>query len=95
MHSKCPEFEVPSSKLEWFWETEATGQSTAGEQLVPPKWSYAIALSNVNPQPPTAQLAANATELNITSLVSPEVYLEQWNVLAAVQQEGAVENTYG
>ncbi len=95
IHAQCAEFDVPNSKLEWFWETEATGQSTAGEQLVPPKWSYAMALANVNPQPPTNHLAATATELNVTSLVSPDVYLEQWNVLTAVQEEGTTENAYG
>ncbi len=95
MHSMCAEFAVPNSKLEWFWETEATGQSTAGAQLVPPKWSYAIALANVSPQPPAHQLKADATTLNATSLVSPDVYITQWNVLTAVQEEGAKENAYG
>ncbi|KAF2098869.1 hypothetical protein NA57DRAFT_76105 [Rhizodiscina lignyota] len=94
MHTKCAEFDVPNSKLEWFWETEATGQSTAGQVLVTPKWSYSEALANV-PQSPTKQLSASDTWLNVTSLVSPDVYLEQWNVLTGVQRETTVENSYG
>lgn len=95
MNTTCSEFDIPTSKLEWFWETEATGQSTAGQVLVPPKWSYAIALSNVNPKPPANQLAANDTYLNVTSVVSPTVYEEQWNVLTALQREGKTENGLG
>ena len=94
MQTKCAEFDIKASKLETFWEQEATGQSPAGVKTVPAKWSSAEALANVA-SPPTTQLSANATELNATSLVNPDVYLEQWNVLTSVQQETTRENAYG
>ncbi|KAE8454198.1 hypothetical protein EG329_005123 [Mollisiaceae sp. DMI_Dod_QoI] len=94
MHTKCAEFDVPNSKLEYFWEQEATGQSTAGVKIVPPKWSYAEALETLT-QPPTKQLTAADTDLNTTSLVAPDVYQQQWNVLTSVQRETKTENGYG
>ncbi|KAF2452346.1 ferric reductase like transmembrane component-domain-containing protein [Lineolata rhizophorae] len=94
MHTKCAAFGIPNSKLEYFWETQATGQSSAGVETVPAKWSYAEALAHVT-EPPTIQLTATDTDLNTTSLVSPAVYLSQWNVLTSVQTETARENGYG
>ncbi|OCL07257.1 hypothetical protein AOQ84DRAFT_377858 [Glonium stellatum] len=94
MHTKCAKFNILNSKLEYFWEQEATGQSTAGVKIVPPKWSYAEALANVT-TPPTKQLVANDTDLNTTSLVAPDVYQAQWNVLTSVQRETTIENSYG
>lgn len=94
MNTKCAEYDVPESKLEYFWETEATGQSQAGQKGVRPIWSYAGTLANVT-SPPTVQLAADAKSLNTTSLVSPEVYQEQWNVLTSVQTETTTENAFG
>ncbi|KAJ9192847.1 hypothetical protein DTO164E3_7993 [Paecilomyces variotii] len=94
MHTKCSEYNVKNSKLEYFWETESTGQSDAGETGVPPKWSYTEALANIT-SPPTIQLTPEDTWLNDTSLVSPLVYEEQWNVLTSVQRETAQENAYG
>ena len=94
MHTKCAEFNVPNSKLESFWEQEATGQSTAGVSTVPAKWSFAEALANV-PGPPLYQLTVDDLDLNTTSLVPSETYLMQWNVLTSVQRETTVENGYG
>jgi hypothetical protein len=94
MHVKCAEFDVLNSKLELFWEQQATGQGNAGVKSDPPKWSYTEALANVT-TPPTAQLNATSIYLNITSLVSPSVYLAQWNILTNTQRETANENTYG
>ena len=94
MHAKCGEYNIKNSKLELFWETQATGQSSAGEIGVPPKWSYSDALANV-PSPPTVQLTPTDTSLNDTSLVPPLIYRKQWNVLTAVQRETVTENTYG
>ncbi|KIH93713.1 ferric reductase transmembrane component 4 [Sporothrix brasiliensis 5110] len=94
--------DIPASKLEWFWETEATGQIAAGAPTVTPKWTYAQALveaqavvSNASASGGLPALAANATWLNTTSLVSPAVYRAQWNVLVAVQEETSKENRYG
>ncbi|KAL6718738.1 hypothetical protein ACLMJK_002972 [Lecanora helva] len=94
MHIQCAESNISLSKFEAFWENQATGQSNAGQIGVPPKWSYAEALANV-PSPPTIQLSPEATSLNDTSLVSPRVYQQQWNVLTSVQRETVLENTYG
>ena len=94
MYVKCKDSHVPASKLGWFWETEATGQSTAGQVLIGPKWTYAEALAQIQ-SPPTIELDANAEQLNVTSLVSEEVYQKQWNVLVAVNEETAKENLFG
>ena len=94
MHTKCAEFGVPNSKLESFWEQEATGQSTAGVKTVPAKWSFAEALANV-PRSPIKQLSVDDADLNTTSLVPPDMYRMQWNVLTSVQRETTVENGYG
>ena len=94
MHTRCAEYNVAASKLEHFWETESTGQSDAGETSVPAKWSYSEALANI-PIPPTNQLTPTDKWLNETSLVSPLIYQEQWNILTAVQRETTLENTYG
>ncbi|KAJ6257546.1 Ferric/cupric reductase transmembrane component [Drechslerella dactyloides] len=94
MHTKCAAYDVPKSKLEWFWETEATGQTKAGAVTVPAKWSYAEALAHVV-EPVTVQLKAGDMDLNATSIVSPDVYLRQWNVLTSIQRETTIENAYG
>lgn len=94
MHIKCSEYNITNSKLEYFWETETTGQSNAGEIGVPPKWSYSEALANIA-SPPTNQLTPTDTWLNETSIVSALVYQEQWNVLTSVQRETVHENAYG
>lgn len=93
MHLRCPN-SVLESKREEFWETQATGQSSAGVKTVPAKWSYAEALA-ASPRAPTKQLSANATELNEVALVNPEVWQSQWNVLSEVQRQGTVGNAYG
>ncbi|KAI0472640.1 ferric reductase like transmembrane component-domain-containing protein [Xylariaceae sp. FL0804] len=101
MHARCgaddDDGNVPpaASRLELFWETQATGQSSAGVATVPAKWSYAETLARVVARPPAVQLTAEDTELNETSLVPPETYRMQWNVLTGVQREATLENTYG
>jgi hypothetical protein len=79
MHTKCAEFNVPISKLEYF-------------QTVSPTWSYTEVLANIT-QPLTVQLSADTTVLN--TIVSPYVYQQQWNVLTSVQRETTLENAYG
>lgn len=95
MHEKCAEFNNTAAELEYFWETEATGQSNAGQTGVAPKWTYSESLANASASPPTTVLAVNATSLNSTSLVNPLVYLKQWNILTSVQRETAQENVFG
>lgn len=94
MQDKCAQENVANSKLEYFWETQSTGQSNAGEIGNPPKWSYSDTLRTIS-KPPTIQLTPQDTWLNDTSLVPPLVYQEQWNVLTSVQRETAQENAYG
>jgi hypothetical protein len=95
MHEKCSvELSIPNSKLEAFWESDATGQQSAGVKTVKPKWSYAEALAQVEGKP-TVQLTRANTDLNVTSLVSPDVYKAQYNVLYSIQREITVENGYG
>lgn len=87
--TKCAEHNVPVSTLQRFWE-----QFVTGSNKVPAKWSYPIALSNVDPQPPTYHLGGADMDLNVTSVVSPDAYLKQWNVLGMVAREGVVESKY-
>lgn len=94
MHTKCADRNVLNSKLEYFWENQATGQSNAGQIGVPAKWSYSEALANI-PSPPTIEITPEDMVLNDTSLVSPLVYQEQWNILTGVQRETVQENAYG
>lgn len=94
MHEKCSTIGIPNSKLERFWETDATGQQSAGVKTVKPKWSYAEALAQVEDKP-TVQLTRADTDLNTTALVSPDVYLAQYNILYSIQREITVENGYG
>jgi hypothetical protein len=95
MHEKCSvELNIPNSKLEAFWESDATGQQSAGVKTVEPKWSYAEALAQVDGKP-ELQLAKSDMNLNATALVSPETYEAQYNVLYSIQREVTVENGYG
>jgi len=89
MSDKCAKDEVPISKLQQFWEQFVTGSSK-----VAPKWPYSVALANVSPRPPMYQLGPDDTDLNHTSLVSPNAYLAQWNVLGGVAREGLVESNF-
>jgi hypothetical protein len=95
MHDMCStELNIANSKLEAFWESDATGQQSAGVKTVKPKWSYAEALAQVEGKP-TVQLTRADKDLNATSLVSPDVYKAQYNVLYSIQREVTVENGYG
>jgi hypothetical protein len=95
MHEECSvRLHIPNSKLEKFWESDTTGQQSAGVRTVEPKWSYAEALAEVHGKP-TVQLTKNDMSLNATALVSPEVYAAQYNVLYSIQREVTVENGYG
>ena len=76
MHTRCAEYNIANSKLEYLWETKSTGQSDAGEIGVPAKWSYSEALTNIA-SPPMIQLTPTDEWLNDTSLVSPLVYQKQ------------------
>ncbi|KAG7285983.1 hypothetical protein NEMBOFW57_008279 [Staphylotrichum longicolle] len=86
--TKCAEFNIPASTLQAFWEKSVTGSSK-----VAAKWTYPVALAQVEP-PPTYQLNGSEPLLNVTSLVSPDTYLRQWNVLGMVAREGVVESKY-
>jgi hypothetical protein len=95
MHDKCSvDLEIPNSTLEKFWESDATGQQSAGVKTVKPKWSYAEALAEVQGKP-TVQLTSKDMDLNSTALVAPDVYKAQYNVLFSIQREVTVENGYG
>jgi hypothetical protein len=95
MHEKCSvELSIPNSKLEAFWESDATGQKSAGVKTVKPKWSYAEALAGVKERP-KIQLTKEDMHLNATALVAPNVYQAQFNVLFSIQREVTVENGYG
>jgi hypothetical protein len=89
MSVKCPEQDVPVWKMEIFWAEQVTGHPD-----LPPKWSYGEALHRANPSPPTYQMTNNDTMLKFTSLVNPDVYLAQWNVLSAVYRETILENLW-
>lgn len=92
MSTRCAEQGgVPDSLIQSYWEYWVT--SSQGK--VPPKWSYAEALAQVDPQPPAYQLLPTDDMLNVTSLVAPSVYLAQWNVLGAVNWESELESRYG
>ena len=87
-NTKCAEFNIPVSKLQFYWEKFVTGSSK-----VPAKWTYPIALSKVT-SPPTHVLNSSDTDLTVTSIVSPDMYLKQWNVLGMVARENVVESKY-
>lgn len=86
--TKCAEFNIPASTLQAFWEKSVTGSSK-----VVAKWTYPVALAQVE-SPPTYQLNGSEPLLNVTSLVSSDTYLRQWNVLGMVAREGVVESKY-
>jgi hypothetical protein len=95
MREKCSvELGIPNSKLEAFWESDATGQQSAGVKTVKPKWSYAESLAEVKGMP-TVQLTGKDMNLNTTALVAPDVYQAQYNVLFSIQREITIENGYG
>ncbi|KAK0627938.1 hypothetical protein B0T14DRAFT_563702 [Immersiella caudata] len=88
--TKCAaESNIPVSTLQLFWEKFVTGTSK-----VSAKWSYETALANVSPKPPTYQLGDADTGLNVTSIVPPDTYLAQWNVLGMVARENYVESKF-
>lgn len=93
-HDKCAGGADSPLVMEYFWDEQATGQKSAGQRSVPAKWTYAEALAHVSTAP-TFQLLPTDTMLNQTSLVPPETYLSQLNVLSGVQGEGVRENGYG
>jgi len=87
LKSKCPDESI--AKLEGYWQ-----QSVTGTKLVPPKWSYTIALDKVDPKPPTYQLTFNDTKLNRTSLVVENSYLASWNGMTSLYHEEVTESTF-
>lgn len=94
MKTRCYGLDIPASKFESFWELDATGQTSAGVEVVPAKWSYAESLAQID-SPPTFQLSATDVSLNQTSLVNDHVYTMQWNILTSVQEETTRENAMG
>jgi hypothetical protein len=93
MSVKCDR-DIPQSKLETFWENEATGQKSAGIATVPAKWSYGDALAHVNGTP-SVQLIATDTMLNTTSFVAESTYKAQYNVLYVTMNSGTTLAHYG
>ncbi|CEI67977.1 hypothetical protein FVEN_g7750 [Fusarium venenatum] len=85
---KCADQHV--SKLEAYWEEWVTG-----DKDVVPKWTYSEALAEVDPRPPSYHIADTDMSLNETSVVNPDIYLKQWNVLGHVRHEIFLESTYG
>lgn len=93
-HTKCASVEPSASLMEYWWYMQITGQRSAGVVAVPAKWTYAEALAQVT-TPPTTQLDAMDTSLNVTSLAPPSVYEAQYNVLYSTTRESTVENGFG
>ena len=91
MYTKCEQEGVKVSKIEYLWEREITGPPFNN---VPPKWSYSVALTHVDPQPPRRQVNSSDTDLNVTSIVNPSTYQRQWNTLGAVNNESLLESQY-
>ncbi|KAK0701275.1 ferric reductase-like transmembrane component [Lasiosphaeris hirsuta] len=89
MSTKCAGQDIALSRMEHWWEQTVTGSRTLAA-----KWSYSAALLNVDPSPPTYQLGAADTALNVTSIVEPNTYLKQWNVLGGVRDETIIESAY-
>ena len=77
------------SVIQDYWEKHVTGSAQ-----VPAKWSYFEALGEVDPKPPRYQLSNVDMQLNEPSLVDPDVFLRQWNVLGAVYHEMVMESRY-
>jgi hypothetical protein len=93
-HVYCKDFNPAASPLEYWWDIQIAGQKVAGLHAVPAKWTYAQALAELT-GPPTFRLSASDTRLNETSLVPPEVWQAQYNVLYSTQREGTITNIYG
>ncbi|KAL6912475.1 hypothetical protein FSST1_010235 [Fusarium sambucinum] len=79
-----------ASKLEAYWEGWVTGSKD-----VVPKWTYSEALAEIDTRPPSYHIADTDMSLNETSVVNPNTYLKQWNVLGHVKREITLESTYG
>ncbi|CRJ80306.1 hypothetical protein BN1708_000211 [Verticillium longisporum] len=86
--SKCAEFNVPVSKLQKFWEEEATGEPTA-----PPKWSYPAALQSIQEAP--TKILTMHDSLNLTALTSEEDWDMQFKILSYFEREEVIHARYG
>ncbi|EGY16424.1 ferric reductase transmembrane component 3 [Verticillium dahliae VdLs.17] len=86
--SKCAEFNVPVSKLQKFWEEEATGEPTA-----PPKWSYPAALQSIQEAP--TKILTMHDSLNLTVLTSEEDWDVQFKILSYFEREEVIHARYG
>ncbi|KAM0330785.1 hypothetical protein ACHAQA_003739 [Verticillium albo-atrum] len=88
LDTKCAEYNVPISTLQRFWEEQATG-----DPAVTPKWSYPVALQNVD-DAPTKVLTMHDT-LNFTALASEEDWNVQYKTLSYFEREEVVHARYG
>ncbi|RBQ82679.1 hypothetical protein VDGD_07588 [Verticillium dahliae] len=86
--SKCAEFNVPVSKLQKFWEEEATGEPTA-----PPEWSYPAALQSIQEAP--TKILTMHDSLNLTALTSEEDWDVQFKILSYFEREEVIHARYG
>ncbi|RXG42016.1 hypothetical protein VDGE_07588 [Verticillium dahliae] len=86
--SKCAEFNVPVSKLQKFWEEEATGEPTA-----PPKWSYPAALQSIQEAP--TKILTMHDSLNLIALTSEEDWDVQFKILSYFEREEVIHARYG
>ena len=88
MSTNCPQYHVPSSRLEKFWEEQCTGDPT-----VAPKWDYGTALQHVT-QPLTREITKDDT-LNFTALVPEAAWELQLGTLTFFEAEERVHARYG
>ncbi|KAI9807293.1 MAG: hypothetical protein M1833_000036 [Piccolia ochrophora] len=88
MSTKCAQYQVPTSRLERFWEEQCTGDPT-----VAPKWDYGTALQHAN-QPPTRELTTDDT-LNFTALAAETTWELQYRTLTFFEEEERVHAKYG
>lgn len=88
IHSYCPG-NVRASRIEKFWETEITGDSS-----VLPKWSYGEVLANIT-EPPTMMTMDMDMVLNMTMLTSYNTWKITQDTLIYFFRETALESYFG
>ncbi|KAM0276828.1 hypothetical protein ACHAQH_006363 [Verticillium albo-atrum] len=81
LDTKCAEYHVPISKLQKFWEEQATG-----DPAVQPKWSFPVALQTIE-KAPTQVLTMHDT-LNFTALTSEEDWHVQYKTFIIILVTG-------
>lgn len=88
IHLYCPD-NVRASRIEKFWETALTGDSS-----VVPKWSYGEVLANIT-EPPTMMTMDMDMVLNMTMLTSYHTWRITQDTLIYFFRETALESYFG